>query len=138
VSCRAGLNRPTTGPDRTELNGPCRARPTGCRPGPSMVRLVLRAGPDPLPVAFRSCSCGPNHAGRGPAHLPRAKFSGLLISIIPIPRVDWEATRLRLWNQGVLGSSLIKKKNVSLQTIAEKFLEKPSPPISHRARCTLP
>jgi hypothetical protein len=62
VSCRAGLNGPTTGPDRAELNGSCRARPTGCWLGPSTARLVLWAGSGPLPVGSCSCrakSCGP-------------------------------------------------------------------------------
>jgi hypothetical protein len=77
VSCRAGLNGPTTRPDRVELNGSCRARPTSCRPGPSTTRLVLQAGPGPLPIVSGHARAGPNHAGRGLAHLPRAKFSGL-------------------------------------------------------------
>jgi hypothetical protein len=52
VSCRAGLNGPTTGPDWAELNGSCRARPTGCQSGPSTARLMLRTGPGLLPVVL--------------------------------------------------------------------------------------
>jgi hypothetical protein len=77
VSCHVGLNGPTTGPDRAELNRSCRARPTGCRLGPSTARLVLRAGLDPLPVVPSRAHVGPNHAARELAHLSRAKFSGL-------------------------------------------------------------
>jgi hypothetical protein len=78
VSFHAGLNGPTTGPDRAELNGSCRACPMGCWPSPSMARLVLWAGPGPLPIVPGCAHAGPNHAGRGPAHLLWAKFSGLV------------------------------------------------------------
>jgi hypothetical protein len=50
----------------------------GCWPGPSTARLVLRAGPGPLPVVPGRALAGPNHVGRGPAHLPRFKFLGLM------------------------------------------------------------
>jgi hypothetical protein len=42
-----------------------------------MGRLVLQAGAGPLPVVPGRARAGPNHAGRGLAHLPRAKISGL-------------------------------------------------------------
>jgi hypothetical protein len=48
--------------------GQAEARPGG---------LVLRVGLGPLPVVPGCARAGPNHAGHGPAHLPRAKFSGL-------------------------------------------------------------
>jgi hypothetical protein len=50
----------------------------GCRLGPSTAQLVLRASPGPLHVVSGRARAGPNHAGRGSAHLPRAKFSGLV------------------------------------------------------------
>jgi hypothetical protein len=78
VSCRAGINGPTTRPDRAELNGSCRALPMGCRPGPNTARFVLRAGLGPFPVVPGHPRVGPNHSGHGPAHLPRAKISGLV------------------------------------------------------------
>jgi hypothetical protein len=74
MSCRTRLNGPSTGPDRAELNGSCRTRPTGCRPGPSTAWLVLRAGSGPLPFVPGHARAGPNHVGRGPAHLPRPNF----------------------------------------------------------------
>jgi hypothetical protein len=77
VLCRAGLNGPTKGPDRAELNGSCCACPMGCQSCPSTARLMLRAGPGPLPIVPSRAHLGPNHAGRGLAHLPRVKFSGL-------------------------------------------------------------
>jgi hypothetical protein len=43
-----------------------------------MARLVLRAGPDPFPTMRGRARVRPNRAGRVPAHLPRAKFSGLV------------------------------------------------------------
>jgi hypothetical protein len=86
MSCRIGLNGPSTGPDRAELNESCRARPMGCRLGPSTGRLVLQAGSGPLPVVLGRAQAGPNHAGRGPAHLPRAKFSGLPTILSPHSR----------------------------------------------------
>jgi hypothetical protein len=52
--------------------------PNGLLAKPSMARLVLWAGPGPLPVVPGCAHAGPNHVGRGPAHLPWAKFSGLV------------------------------------------------------------
>jgi hypothetical protein len=39
---------------------------------------MLRAGPDPLSIMLVYAHAGPNHTGRGPAHLPQVKFSGLV------------------------------------------------------------
>jgi hypothetical protein len=73
---RAELNESTTGLDRAELNGSCRAHPTGCRSGPSTARLMLQASLGPLPIVPGRARAEPNYAG-WPTHLPRAKFSGL-------------------------------------------------------------
>jgi hypothetical protein len=78
ASCQVGLNGPATGPNRAELNGSCHARTMGCLSGLSMAWLVLRAGPDPFPTMRGRARVRPNRAGRVPAHLPRAKFSGLV------------------------------------------------------------
>jgi hypothetical protein len=63
VSCHAGLNVRTTGLDRAELNGSCRDHLTGCRPGPSTARLVIQAGPGPLPIVPGCAHTEPNCAG---------------------------------------------------------------------------
>jgi hypothetical protein len=63
VSCHAGLNVRTTGLDRAELNGSCRDHLTGCRPGPSTARLVIQAGPGPLPIVSGCAHTEPNCAG---------------------------------------------------------------------------
>jgi hypothetical protein len=63
---------PTTGPDQATLNGSCRARPMGYRPGPSMARLMVQTSLGPLPIVP-----GFARAGRVSAHLPWAKFLGL-------------------------------------------------------------
>jgi hypothetical protein len=86
MSRRIGLNGLSTGPDQAELNGLCRAHPTGCRLGPSTTRLVLQAGPSPLLIVLGRARVGPNHAGRGTAHLSRAKFSGLPTILSPHSR----------------------------------------------------
>jgi hypothetical protein len=102
--CRVRLNGPTIRPDQVELNGSCRARPTGCRPGLSTVRLVLRARPSPLPVVPSCTRVGPNHTDHRSTHLRRAKFSGLVASSFIAAIPSRQATVVALSTAAVAAS----------------------------------
>jgi hypothetical protein len=79
-----------------------------------MARLVLRAGPGTFLVMSGRAHAGPNRVDRVPAHLTRAKFSGLVSSSSPghaysatcnysylQKSIRWGSRSIDQWRQGL-------------------------------------